>query len=244
MTTVEFQPDTGHLRLGRATFDQLVRWYADRGDPGRAGPIPAALSAAGAADPHGNLAPPVDLAFSAVTGAICQLAIEVRRVDTDTGDGAEESGSGWVTGDAATLLLPLPDGRHELGLVHPTFLPAMLLRVVELGPRPRLATPAPVSAELTQLDQLTGADPAARTAAATTLLGTARPRRDWQIRATWRPSAGSTGVRVVRVLDTDDGLWLVEASQREAVLFPTTPTAVFRALVRLLPQDHELAAPA
>src|SRR5690606_11676029 len=133
VTTVEFQPDTGHLRLGRATFDQLVRWYADRGDPGRAGPIPAALSAAGAADPHGNLAPPVDLAFSAVTGAICQLAIEVRRVDTDTGDGAEESGSGWVTGDAATLLLPLPDGRHELGLVHPTFLPAMLLRVVELG---------------------------------------------------------------------------------------------------------------
>ncbi|QSB16671.1 hypothetical protein JQS43_10530 [Natronosporangium hydrolyticum] len=36
------------------------------------------------------------------------------------------------------MLLPLPGERVELGVIHPTFLPAMLARVVGLDPRPRL----------------------------------------------------------------------------------------------------------
>lgn len=224
MTTVEFQPETGHLRLDRETFDQIARWYAGPPGPERGAAAPAPLSAAGAVDPGGELAAPIELALRAVVGAICRLTIEIRRPGEPTA--AVEQGSGWVNGDAATLLLPLPDGRYELGMVHPSFLPAMLLRVLQVGPRPRLGASGPLSVDPAQLDQLTSGN------------------RDWRVRATWRPARDSAGVRAIRVLDTADGLWLVESDQRGAVLFPTTATAVFRALVGLLPADHELAPPA
>ncbi|WP_279582987.1 hypothetical protein [Fodinicola feengrottensis] len=42
------------------------------------------------------------------------------------------------------------------------------------------------------------------------------------------------------MLDTEAGLWLMEPSVGLAVIWPTTPTAIWRALVCLLPQDNEI----
>ena len=56
---------------------------------------------------------------------------------------------------------------------------------------------------------------------------------------TW-PGSGA-GRREVHVADGSDGLRLVELDGGEAVLRPTTPTAVWRLLIRLLPDAAELA---
>jgi len=46
--------------------------------------------------------------------------------------------------------------------------------------------------------------------------------------------------RQVHVADGAEGLLLVEPAGDEAVLRPTTPTAVWRLLIRLLPDTAEL----
>ena len=46
--------------------------------------------------------------------------------------------------------------------------------------------------------------------------------------------------REVHVADGRDGLLLVDLDREDAVLRPTTPTAVWRLLIRLLPDSAEL----
>lgn len=240
MTDLELHPGSGHLRLSRQTFERLVAWYTDPRGPDRGALMVAELEAVGAVAGPGELAEPVAVACAAIADPVCRLTVRLR---DDQGRG--EQADGWVGADAAALLLPLPAERYELGVVHPTFLPAMLVRVVGLGPRPRLTGAAPVPASPELVDQLTDPDPARRAAATAGLAGPAgsmEVRRDWSAQASWSPAAESSGVRAVRVLDTAAGMWLVEAHQDRVMLFPTTPTAVWRALVGLLPTDPELGA--
>jgi len=49
--------------------------------------------------------------------------------------------------------------------------------------------------------------------------------------------------RVLEVLDTDGGYWLVIPDAPTVELWPTTPTAVFRALGQIFPLRDELAPP-
>ena len=45
----------------------------------------------------------------------------------------------------------------------------------------------------------------------------------------------------MHVIDTETTLWAVEPGGTGLVVSPTTPTAVWRLLVTLLPRDEELA---
>lgn len=260
--TVLFDADTGRLRLDRDSFDALVSRRSgsrhhrvargarstrtdggDRSDRSRGDADPGttagldSLREAGVLQPGDRVHPVLDPGLAAVADPICRLVVHLR-----DGQGRDERGDAWVGGDLVALLLDLPDGLCEFGTVHPTFLPVMLARIVELGPRPRLSgEPVPATPEL--LDRLTDPDPAQRAAAARPLAhpSLAQVRRDWRAQASWHPAQGSAGVRALRILDTPDGLWLVEPHAERAVLFPTTPTAVWRELTRLLPTDIELA---
>lgn len=233
---VEFDVDSGQLRLDRPTFQRLADWFTAPGGRGGAESVPAELRDAGVLDERDQLHPALAPGLAAVADPMCRLAVRMR-----DGSGRTERGDGWVGGDAAALLLDLPDGRCEFGIVHPTFLPVMLARVVGLGPRPRLGG-EPRQATVDQLDQLTDPDPASRSTAAARLSapGLAELRSDWQLQAAWQPAEGSSGIRAFRVLDTPAGLWLVEPHEHRPMLFPTTPSAVWRRLVRLLPTDAEL----
>ena len=122
--TVEFDADTGRLRLARSDFAALVGW-AGGGAPPDA--TMAALVDAGVlrgGRPHEVVQPLLE----AVTDPVCRFT--VRR------DGADHA-SGWATLGAAAVLLPLPGDRCEVAGLHPSFVPAGLARLMGLGPRRR-----------------------------------------------------------------------------------------------------------
>jgi hypothetical protein len=58
---------------------------------------------------------------------------------------------------------------------------------------------------------------------------------------TWTAADGAAAARDVRVADGGEaGMFLAESDGRHATLRPTTPTAVWRLLIRLLPDTAEL----
>jgi hypothetical protein len=121
-------------------------------------------------------------------------------------------GAARVTGDEVVLSTP---GEDDLR-VPADCLPGALARLVQLGPRPHASDAAP---------RRVGAGELARTLAAPgeqSLVDGLRRR--------WRVAAGR---RVVEVLDTDSGLWLLMPDGAEVDLVPVTPTRVFRLLVAL-----------
>jgi hypothetical protein len=261
VTAILFDPGTGRLQLPQAAFDVLVAWARGHEDPGPellalrdAGAVPAAGGGA-----HPALAP----GLRAVAQPVCRLRVTV----TDP-PGGLKAGDGWIDPHTAALLLdlpqptksaphhPTPDGdfagtpgpselRDFLALP-PDFLPAAIARLVRLGPRPR-ARPEPVPLRAEPVDGLDAADPAVRTRAVAALgealeqqrLG--GPWRAWRAGTTWsgRDGAG-LGRRAVQVVDAEPGLFLAESDGEYATLWPTTPTAVWRLLVRLLPDTAEL----
>jgi hypothetical protein len=208
--TIAFDERTGRLRVDQATFDSLVAW-ALRGADEPPGPHLAALRDAGAVRPDAAH-PALAPGLLAVTEPVCRLSLRL----TD-GRGRTRAGDGWIRADAASLLLDLPDGMRDFLTVHPSFLPAAIARVVSLGPRPRVRS-GPVRV------------PAAELASGTW--------RVWRAEMTW--TGPGVRRRDVHVADGREGLLLVELDGEEAVLRPTTPTAVWRLLIRLLPDTAEL----
>jgi hypothetical protein len=207
---IAFDERTGRLRVDQATFDSLVAWAA-RGADAPPGPDLAALRDAGAVGP-GTAHPALAPGLLAVTEPVCRLSIRL----TDE-RGRTSAGDGWIRSDAASLLLDLPGGMRDFLTVHPSFLPAAIARVVRLGPRPRVRS-GPVRVPAAELGS--GA------------------WRVWRAEMTWK----GPGVRrrEVHVADGREGLRLVEPDGEEAVLRPTTPTEVWRLLIRLLPDTAEL----
>jgi hypothetical protein len=100
-------------------------------------------------------------------------------------------------------------------------LPGTLAELVDLGPRPHAEDAAPLRVRAGDL-ALAIADPGAARGPLAGVVGTLRTR--------WRVEAAQ---RVVEVLDTADGLWLLMPSGPEVDLVPVTPTRVFRLLVAL-----------
>jgi hypothetical protein len=66
-------------------------------------------------------------------------------------------------------------------------------------------------------------------------------RARWEVVARWLAAPNSSGQRAMHVIDTETTLWAVEPAGTGLVVSPTTPTAVWRSLVTLLPRDEELA---
>jgi len=100
-------------------------------------------------------------------------------------------------------------------------LPGTLAELVDLGPRPHAEGAEPLRVRAGDL-ALAVADPAAARGPLAAVVGTLRTR--------WRVECAR---RVVEVLDTAEGLWLLMPSGPEVDLVPVTPTRVFRLLVAL-----------
>lgn len=211
--SADFDPTSGRLRCVRAELDALVAWAAgERADPA----VLDGLEVVGVVErgrPHPRLAP-----------LLAALAEPVALLH------CESSGSTVVEGGVVPGLTALAVRRSagtgddwDLFGADPSFLPAVVARVVVLGPR-RRTTDEP--------RQLSPDELAERCAAP----GHVR----WTATATWSRPDGPSG-RQVDVLDHSPvGLWLLEPAADRTVAWPTTPTMVWRALCTLLPSDDEL----
>jgi hypothetical protein len=245
MTPISFDAETATLRLGRETFAALV---ADAAQPTGDAAHLAELREAGAYR-DGRFHPALEEGLDAVVNPVCRL--EVRMAGAH---GREDHCDGWVTGDAAAFLLPAQGQLCEFVVVHPGFVPEQLARVVGLGPRPRVPAAGRLELGTGLLDELTAADPGRRTDALRRVLD-GRPeaagavaralaagfQARWEAVMRWLPAPGSAGQRAVQVIDTATGLWEMEPGGTGVAVWPTTPTAVWRRFVTLLPRDGELA---
>jgi hypothetical protein len=128
---------------------------------------------------------------------------------------AGRSMQGWVSHADAALLMPAAedDDRRRLMQLHPTVLPEVLARLVDLGPRPRPSAAEPIPYEDGAVGEL---------------------RRRWRLGATWTLEDGTAGGDALEVLDADTGLWLLQPRDDELLAWPVTPTLVWRQIVRLL----------
>jgi hypothetical protein len=222
---VDFRPQTGTLVAPGPVFEGLLT--------GKPGPE---LESAGAV--RGDTAHP------ALQGALRAVAEPHATLVLERG---ERRGFGWAGPDGVTaLLLPLPDGRRRLITVRTQFVPDALARINDVAPRPRVEPAVRIRLSVPDLATvLATRDPAGAATdepeALAALLESLREH--WRAEARWSPAEGSPGLRSLEVLDTAAGLWLVIPDDPSVELWPTTPTAVFRALCGLLPFDHEVRAP-
>jgi hypothetical protein len=245
MTPVRFDADTATLRLDRETFAALV---AHAAQPTGDAPHLTELREAGAFS-DGQYHPALEQGLDAVLNPVCQL--EIRAADAH---GREDHYDGWVAGRAAGFLLPAQSELCEFVVLHPSFVPEQLARIVGLGPRPRVPTARPLELRTELLDELTASDSGRRADALQRVLDTSPEeartiahalakgyRARWEVVVRWLPAPGSTGQRAIHVIDTETTLWAVEPGGTGLLVGPTTPTAVWRLLVTLLPRDQELA---
>jgi hypothetical protein len=181
---------------------------------GRATPRAGELAAAGALV-DGRLHPSLGGVVDAVGRPRVELRLEV----------GTEVGHAWMGRGFGALAWP--DGEdHERVAVFPApLLYGMLAELFELGPRPhlgpmttlRVAAGALARAVAGDLDAL---EEPARSAVAA-------DARRWRVEA-----LGSE--RVLEVLDTPGGLWLLVPGGAGVDLLPVTPTRVWRLLIALL----------
>ena len=125
---------------------------------------------------------------------------------------------------AGALLLHRPSGVTALRACTPSGLLGLLVRAVALRPRPR-ATAEPVALPAARMAQVLGGTEVAEA-----------PLRDHLAARVghWRIEAyGPGGGWYLEVLDTELGLWTLEAEGGRVTLAPTTATAVLDELAAL-----------
>ncbi len=243
--SIDFDADTGRLRLSRSDFAALVAWAGGGAPPdvALASLVDAGVLRGGR--PHAVVQPLLE----AVTDPVCRFTVQR--------DGADHA-SGWATLGAAAVLLPLPGDRCEVAGLHPSFVPAGLARLMGLGPRRRhpgepWQLPAGVltavlassdderEAALADVDQEAVAQAGDHAQVVVEALAAGRCRR-WTVAVEWSPAPGEPGGRALDLLDASPfGVWLLEPAGNRVLVWPATTTAVWRSLTRLLPDDHELA---
>jgi hypothetical protein len=234
--SVELLPEIPDLRAPVGLIDALLR------DPGAGEPplSPAdreALAAAGGM-PGGALHQRLAAVRAAVAGSVVDLLLE---------RGARR-GRGWLAPGEAVLVHPLPDDRVRLVSVTPPLVVDALVRLNDIGPRPRYEPAVKVVLEPGELAEVLATGEASRAAvedadAAIALASIATGLREhWKVTARWEPADGALPGRELEVVDTDGGYWLVIPDPPTVELWPTTPTAVFRSLAQLFPLAHEIAA--
>lgn len=171
--------------------------------------------------------------------AASRVALEIER--------GRRRGRGWVGTRGAVLVHPLPDGRARAVMVPVPALVDALVRLNDVGPRPRIepairiqGAPGELATALATRDaaRMPLADPDQR-GAFVALIGSLREH--WRVGVHWDPADGALSGREIEVLDTDLGYWLVVPDGPTVDLWPTTPTEVFRGLCRLFPLTTELA---
>jgi hypothetical protein len=232
---VDLLPEVPDLRAPVALIDALLR------DPGAEEPPlgPAereALAAAGGL-PDGRLHPRLAAVRAAVAGSLVDLLLE---------RGARR-GRGWMAPGEVVLVHPLPDERVRLVAVSPPLAVDALVRLNDVGPRPRYEPAVKVAVEPGALAEVLATGEASRAGVepgepARALASIAEGLREhWKVTVRWEPAEGALPGRELEVIDTDAGYWLVIPDPPTVELWPTTPTAVFRSLAQLFPLTHEIA---
>jgi hypothetical protein len=206
----DFDPERGRLLIGEDAMRVLVAHAADpiAVAAGDAVSELAALQAAGVIS-GGRAHPALAGAVAAIVRPeLCTLEL------SHSGKAMQ----GWVSYDAAALLLPEAsgdDGRRALLAVHPTVLPVALAELVELGPRPVADGAAPVVYLPDAIDDV---------------------HRRWRLEAAWRLEDGAAGGDGLEVLDTASGLWMLTTGDEGGppIAWPVTPTLIWRHIVRIV----------
>ena len=225
MSSVEFTPDRAEVRAPAA----VVEWIA-AGD-GDSAPDPDALTASGVIE-AGALHPRLQAIRDTVADARIQLLLE-------RGD---RVGRGWVGPAGAVVAHPLPDGRMRLLMLAAPLLVDALVRLNDVGPRPRARRAPRISVRPGDLAQaLAARDPGAvrlddpdQARCFAALIGGLREH--WRVATRW----DETGGRELEVLDTDGGYWLVVPDDPTVELWPVTPSAVLGGLCMLFPPTSEV----
>lgn len=237
--SVAFDATTGHLQLDPEAFVGLVDYASDPGSVDH--DVVARLREAGAVvdgAPH----PRLQGALAAVTSSVGSLQV----LRSDAVDVSLHQT--WVAFVSA-MLTDLGDGTYDFAAVSTDFLPTEVARFTGLAPRPRLE-PAEVVVDESLLDALSAGSARTRGAGSAVLADTLAP---WPSAAAavragrWGlavvdvafPTAAGTVVRRLAWVDTEAGMLRVEADDRGPVLVPTTSTALWEAVVALLPTDAE-----
>lgn len=213
MTTApELNARTGELRLAEPAFATLVS-HVNAGHT-MAGEPPAAeeahehlrlLRAAGALDEYGRVHPSLTETLATI-GDEAPGAVELAYKG--------KAMRGWFGKQTAAMLLPAgEDGRCLLTSLPLPLLPGALGRLADLSHRPRPEPARPVSYHQGALADV---------------------RRHWQASVTWHEN-GVGDKRTLEVVDTEGGLWVIQSGEHgEKVAWPSTPTRVWRLLVRLV----------
>jgi hypothetical protein len=155
--------------------------------------------------------------------ALVPLAAPEWALRIEIGDAVAEA---WIAAGRLVLHAPGDAGGDRLALLGADLLAGTLAELADLGPRPHAEGAAPVRVRAGDL-ALAIAGPAAARGALATVVRTLRVR--WRVEA-----RRARERRVVEVLDTADGLWLLMPDGAEVDLVPVTPTRVFRLLVALV----------
>lgn len=233
--SVELVPDIPDLRAPVGLMDALLRDPAAE-EPPLSPDDREALAAAGGM-PDGALHPRLAAVRAAMAGSVVDLLLER----------GPRRGRGWLAPGEAVLLHPLPDDRVRLVAVSPPLIVDALVRLNDVGPRPRYAPAVKVALEPGELAEvLATGDPSRATVedgeAERALASIAGGLREhWKVTARWAPAEGALPGRELEVIDTDGGYWLVIPDAPTVELWPTTPTAVFRSLAQLFPLSHEIS---
>ena len=126
---VDFAPDAGRLRLDLEAFDALV---AGGGVDAVAYLRDAGLLEGDAV--HHTVHPAIRPAVEAARAPVCVVDVAVAGTQGSTEHRM------WLAPAAAACLLHVSDGMYQVFVVDPTRVPALVAKVVRLGPRPRLIT--------------------------------------------------------------------------------------------------------
>ncbi|MGZ4488206.1 MAG: hypothetical protein ACXVW1_09775 [Nocardioides sp.] len=227
--SVEHVPASGRVRLDAASFEVLAAWDQDH-RPEEVRP----LKVAGVLTPRGRPADDLAGTLATVRAPLCSLRVAV--------GGA----SGWLLHQAwlglegASLLLDLGDGRYDLFGTLPETVPAVVGRVVRLGPR-RATERAVHEVATTDLEAL-WQDDRARRAQALDHLGGQDERWAFRAEMTWPTDRLRLSGRNVTAMAGSEGWWLARSESDEvSMLIPTTPTALWSLLIGLMPTEAEIA---
>lgn len=228
--TPRYDRDAPALRLSVAEFTALHGWAHGSGDD-----VESLASLRHAGVMHEDVIdPPLAPVAQALAHPVLRQHLVVRRpaqsaLTVDV----------WITGDVGVLLLPLPDDAVDVIAVPPPAVPGFLARLTHLGPRQQVL-PAPVTVATRDLSDLTSAESGTRARARPVdveALDEALTGDDWAawtLERAWVDQRGRHTGEAMHVLDSAQGLFVLEPGPDETLVVPVEAREVWRLLTATL----------
>lgn len=230
--TAALDTTTGRVRVDADSLDDLVAYV-------RTGAFDSADAAATLTASRvfndGILDSGVRDLVEAIAQPLCVLRLTV------TSTKGHQQHEAWLRPGVSTLVLGSEDGSRELVATAAPFIPALVARVVRLGPRKvgerdSIVNPAHVIEDCFAAEATRRADGFSRLR-----LPNARWWA-WEAEMVWPDGSGELTGRRFTAFDGSHGLFLVQTEEDSARtrLQPTTASFAWRALTAMLPTDDEL----